>query len=190
MSKMIETALEAAIVKAQELIKRIRFDDEETRKIAFSKAIDSFLNEGKGEVAQSTYKNLKNEPGQQNFWDSLSRETGKSKTNLKDIYSISGEQILSHLPSGSIPGDTKKGKSLFIAALILFAYQNGLQREWVSSLNIAEAVKHAKLYEGGSFANDIGASNWFRKRGVRKGLKYRLSADGISEIKKYFKEEK
>lgn len=111
--------------------------------------------------------------------------TGIDVKKLKDVYVIKNDQIL--LVVSSVPGESKADKQRNLAALILFAYHDGLGREWVTSSLLAEAANHSKLYDTSKFAKNL-KFDWFRAEGVKKGLKYKLSGPGTSRAKEFLSE--
>ncbi|MDO8557202.1 MAG: hypothetical protein Q7R98_01950 [Candidatus Jorgensenbacteria bacterium] len=186
----MEDKISKAIEAAKKLIEQSKIEDIELRKIAFSKAIDYFLADKKlGDSLQPNFGATKIEGDYPSgFWDNLSGASDISVEKLKDVYSIKAEQVLVVLPKTSIKGDTKADQQRFLSALVSFAYHEGIKCEWVSASLLAEAAKHSGLYDTTKFAKNVGGSEWFRTIGKKKGVKYKLSSTGISEIKNYLKE--
>jgi hypothetical protein len=73
-----------------------------------------------------------------------------------------------------------------LAALVLFAYIEGLGQEWVSSLFLAEAARQSKLYDKTRFGKNL-RHEWFRQKGAKKGMMYKLSSPGLSHAKDLLK---
>ena len=176
----MDTKLQEALKKANTEVEKSGIVDPELKKIAFSKAVDFYLQEKPTSILKSTEKKEQTESEGLDFWSSFSHAVGRDIKELKDVYTIKGEQIL--LVLSSIPGSTKAEKQRNLSALVILAYQEGLNREWVSSTNLAEAAAHSKLYDKSRFSKNI-KSDWFRFEGVKKGLKYRLSGPGTSGAK-------
>lgn len=175
----MEQKLQDALKKANIEVEKAGITDLELKKIAFSKAIDFYLNSEKKQIVttgEAYTDNLK----KSNFWTSLVASLGIEEAKLKDIYSVKEEQIL--LVISAIPGESKADKQRNLAALILLAYQEGFNYEWISSSNLAEAAKHSKLYDTSKFAKNL-KFDWFRAEGVKKGLKYKLSGPGTNQAK-------
>ncbi|OGY26704.1 MAG: hypothetical protein A2Z11_04270 [Candidatus Woykebacteria bacterium RBG_16_43_9] len=177
----MNSKLQEALKKANAEVEKSGITDPELKKIAFSKAVDFYLG---SETPQSTIapripKGASDKSD--DFWTSLHDSTGIEINKLKDVYSVKDKQIL--LVISSVPGDSKADKQRNLAALILLAYQEGLNYEWAPSSLLAEAANHSKLYDTSKFAKNIVQSDWFRTEGVRRGLKYKLSGPGVSEAK-------
>jgi hypothetical protein len=176
----METKLQDALKKANVEVKKANITDPELKKIAFSKAVDFYL---QGEKEFTHLQNTKQKADNTNelgFWTNLVSSIGIDEGKLKDVYSIKDKQIV--LVISSIPGESKADKQRNLSALILLAYHNGLGYEWVSSGLIAEAAGHSKLYDTSKFAKNL-KCNLFRSTGVKKGLKYKLSGPGLNEAK-------
>ena len=175
----MDTKLQNALKKANEEVEKAGIKDPELRKIAFSKAVDLYLHSDQipprprqhGEATDTI---------QADFWAMLGTSADIDEKKLRDVFSIKGDQVLVVLPS--IQGEMKADKQRNLAALVLFAYSEGLGQEWVSSAVMAEAAQHSKLYDTSKFAKNL-KHDWFRCEGVRKGSKYRLSGPGLSHAK-------
>jgi len=179
MNNSMENNLQDALKKANAEVEKAGIVDPELKKIAFSKAVDFYL---QGEKTPTLiHKNVSDVISEgSNFWSALASATGIEEKKLKDVYSLRGEQIL--LVISSVPGESKADKQRNLVALVLLAYQDGLNHEWVSSTLVAEAASHSKLYDTSKFAKNLKFS-WFRTEGVKKGLKYKLSGPGTSYAK-------
>jgi len=177
----MDTNLQDALKKANSEIEAAGITDPELKKIAFSKAVDFYLYGLEARPQDDTQK-ISNvtQKRPDNFWRLFKSSTEIEIKKLKDVYSVKGEQILLVMPS--MPGESKADKQRNLAALILFAYQEGFGQEWVSSSLLAEAANHSKLYDTSKFAKNL-KFNWFRTEGVKKGLKYKLSGPGTSHAK-------
>ncbi len=176
----MDSKLQEALKKANSEVEKAKITDPELKKIAFSKAVDFYL-QGEKEPAQSHETVGKiNNTKESDFWATLASSTSIEEGKLKDIYSIKDKQIV--LVISAILGESKADKQRNLAALILLAYHNGLRYEWVSSGLLAEAASHSKLYDTSKFAQNL-KSDSFRSTGVKKGLKYKLSGPGLNEAK-------
>lgn len=184
----MDNKLQDVLKKANAEVEKAMITDPELKKIAFSKAIDFYLH-GTGTDAQSqqSHKNVAGNTQKitDDFWMALESSTGIDAKKLKDVYVVKGEQIL--LIVSSVPGESKADKQRNLAALVLFAYHEGLGREWVTSSLLAEAASHSKLYDTSKFAKNL-KFDWFRAEGVKKGLKYKLSGPGTNRAKEFLLE--
>lgn len=192
MEKSKEETIQTAISQAEKSVKESGIADEELRKIAFAKAIDYFLGNANQLPKTSSNVTVVQSSGQnpstdgQDFWNNLASVTGRQIAQLKDLYTLKDDnQILVVLPK--IKGKTIADQRRNFAALVLLAYHEGLKMEWVPARFVAEAGKHSQLYSDSNFAQDL-KMDWFRTMGKKKGLQYRLSSIGISEVKKYLTE--
>ena len=178
----MDTKLQNVLEKANKEVKNAAITDPELKKIAFSKAIDYYLY-GTKVRSQDTSSKISpdsTEKESDGFWGGVETSAGIEESKLKDVYAVRDDQIL--LIISSVPGEKKADRQRNLAVLILFAYQEGLGREWVSSTLVAEAANHSKLYDTSKFAKNL-KSDWIRTKGVRKGLKYKLSGPGTSHAK-------
>ncbi|MCU0641574.1 MAG: hypothetical protein MUC35_05745 [Candidatus Margulisbacteria bacterium] len=181
----MDSKFQIALKKANAEVKELGVDDPELKKIAFSKAIDFYLNVNRGlkepkelhRIDLITRKPL--EQKDSSFWEKVSDASGCAIDKLKDVYALKDKQI--SLVLSNIPGESKADKQRNLAALILYAYSEGMH-EWTSSTLLAEAAKHSKLYDTNRFAKNI-RHDWFRSHGVRKGIKYKLSGPGMNAVK-------
>ncbi|MDD5589569.1 MAG: hypothetical protein PHQ47_00130 [Candidatus Portnoybacteria bacterium] len=171
----MDIKLQEAFKKAQAEIESAGIADLELKKIAFAKAIDYFLKK-EGSLFPAKEKSGLD------FWPALSNSTGFEERKLKDIYAVDGDQIRLVIDKEKIPGERKSEKQRSLAALVLLAYHNGLGQEWVASSVLAEAAKHSKLYDTSKYSKNL-KHEWFRAQGVRKGLAWRLSASGLSQVR-------
>ena len=175
----MDNKLQDALKKANAEVEKVGITDPELKKIAFSKAVDFYLNAEKAS-APSPRKEDAPSVAASDFWASLGSSTGLEEKKLKDIYSVKDGQVL--VVMSSFPGDSKADKQRNLAALVLLAYGEGMQEEWVSSTRLAEAAQHSKLYDTSKFSKNL-RHQWFRAEGVKKGLKYKLSGPGLSAAK-------
>jgi len=176
----MDTKLQDALKKANVEVEKAKISDPELKKIAFSKAVDFYL-QGEKESAQSRETtNKTNNTKESDFWATLASSTNIEEGKLKDIYSIKDKQIV--LVISAVPGESKADKQRNLAMLILLAYHSGLGYEWISSGLLAEAASHSKLYDTSKFAQNL-KSDSFRSTGVKKGLKYKLSGPGLNDAK-------
>lgn len=179
----MDNKLQDALKKANTEVEKAAISDPELKKIAFSKAVDFYLH-SEDVRSQQSQKNIAvgvpETPG--DFCGTLENATGIDGKKLKDVYAIRNDQIL--LVVSSVPGESKADKQRNLAALILLAYHEGLGREWVTSSLLAEAANHSKLYDTSKFAKNL-KFDWFRAKGVKKGLKYKLSGPGTSRAKEF-----
>jgi hypothetical protein len=177
----MNTRLQEALKKASSEVEASGITDRELKKIAFSKAVDFYLHSldvrPRGDTKDTSDIALQQPDS---FWSLLENSTGVEISSLKDVYATKGNQIL--LVISSIPGDSRAEKQRNLAALVLLAYQEGFNQEWILSTLLAEAAKHSKLYDTSKFAKNL-KSEWFRSEGVKKGLKYKLSGPGVSHAK-------
>jgi hypothetical protein len=181
----MDNKLQDALKRANAEIEKAMITDPELKKVAFSKAVDFYLH-GTDAHPQSSSENISDaKKAPDNFWKVLESSSGIEIKKLKDVYAVKGEQIL--LIVSSVPGEAKADKQRNLAALILFAYHEGLGREWVTSSLLAEAASHSKLYDTSKFAKNL-KFDWFRAEGVKKGLKYRLSGPGTNHAKEFLLE--
>lgn len=181
----MDEKLQEALKKANAEVEKAEITDPELKKVAFSKAVDFYLyaESNQASAGHKVSRATQDKPG--DFWISLANSTGVEAGKLKDIYSLKGEQVL--LVISSVPGDSKADKQRNLAALVLLAYQDGLNREWVSSQLLAEAAKHSRLYDTSKFSKNLVKYDWFRSEGASKGLKYKLSGPGVSEARNAIK---
>jgi len=193
MNKKIKEAIESA----NKLINESSIDDPELKKIAFAKAVDYYLQpaliNGKSDKEKRGSTNLlknKKDNGKQNFWDILSEKSGVKSKVLKDVYLLNhtGDNIQITLLLPKLKGATKASQQRYLTALILFAYQEGLNTDWVPALWLAEAARNSKIYDTSKFAKNIKHSELFRTSGNKKGLKYKLSAAGYNKAKEFLDE--
>lgn len=182
----MDNKLQDALKKANTEVEKAMITDPELKKIAFSKAVDFYLHGTDIQIHPSP-QNVVSEikKTSDNFWEVLESSTGIETKKLKDIYAVKGDQIL--LIVSSVPGESKADKQRNLAALILFAYHEGVGREWVTSSLLAEAASHSKLYDTSKFAKNL-KFDWFRAEGVKKGLKYKLSGPGTNHAKEFLLE--
>jgi len=182
----MDNKLQDALKKANTEVEEAMIIDPELKKVAFSKAVDFYLY-GTDAQPQSSSQNIVGDTKKtpDNFWKVLESSTGIETKKLKDVYAVKGEQIL--LIVSSVPGESKADKQRNLAALVLFAYHEGLGREWVTSSLLAEAASHSKLYDTSKFAKNL-KFDWFRTEGVKKGLKYKLSGPGTNRAKEFLLE--
>lgn len=185
----METKLQDALKKAAAEVEKVGIADVELKKVAFSKAIDFFLGSSgdghaEGNAIHSSRSATHLTPAAADFWINLMNHLGLEQHKLKDLYVLKDKQIT--LAIRTVPGEQKVDRQRNLAALVLLAYQGGLGEEWVSSTLVAEAAKQSGLYDTSKFAGNL-KSEWFRSSGTRKGLKYRLSAQGISHAKELLK---
>jgi len=173
----MDTKLQDALKKANVEVEKAKISDPELKKIAFSKAVDFYL-QGEKESVQS--RETANNTKESDFWATLASSTNIEEEKLKDIYSIKDKQIV--LVISAVPGESKADKQRNLATLILLAYHSGLGYEWISSSLLAEAASHSKLYDTSKFAQNL-KSDSFRSTGVKKGLKYKLSGPGLNDAK-------
>lgn len=184
MNNSMENNLQDVLKKANAEVEKAGITDPEFKKIAFSKAVDFYLH---GSDASSRVNIQETIKGTQktfdDFWELLGSATGIEIGKLKDIYSIKDGQVL--LVVSSVPGNSKSDRQRNLAALILFAYHEGLRNEWVTANFLAKAADHSKLYDTSNFAKNLRSkeTNWFSMHGVKKGLTYKLSGPGISHTK-------
>lgn len=180
-----------AIKLAKESIRGLELDDVE-KSAAMAKAIDYFLKDVKDipmTTAESTIVTLHKDDDAEkvsttgDFWSILESKSRINTNKLKDIFSIKEKQITLVLPN--INGNLIPEKQRNVALLILYAYTNGLGMEWVSSALIVEGLKDFAIYDRNLSRNLDKQSNWFRKKGRKKGLNYKLSGVGIVEAKTY-----
>lgn len=179
----MDTKFQDALKKANAEVEKAGINDPELRKIAFSKAVDFYLGADKDSSpvkTQPTPADVK----KSDFWSALASSADIEEKKLKDVYALKGEQVL--LVMSSIPGESKADKQRSLAALVLFAYSEGLDQEWLSSGLLAEAAQHSKLYDTSKFAKNL-KFEWFRSEGVKRGLKYKLSGPGSSQAKNLLK---
>jgi hypothetical protein len=175
----MDNKLQEALKKANEEVEKAGIKDPELRKIAFSKAVDLYLHSD--QISPQTKQRGKaTDTIQADFWARLGASADMDEKKLRDVFSMKGEQVLLVLPC--IPGETKADKQRNLAALVLFAYGEGLGQEWVSSALVAEAAQHSKLYDTSKFAKNLN-HDWFRHQGVTKGKKHKLSGPGLSNAK-------
>lgn len=176
----MDTKLQDALKRANTEVENAGITDPELKKVAFSKAVDFFLHaeEDDGRVVQKDLSvNGMNQGNDDTFWTCLSGSSEIEIKTLKDIYSKKDEQLLLVM---QIPGESKVDQRRNLAALVLFAYHDGLSYEWVPANLLAEAAKHSKLYSTSKFAKNLRDSDWFRTEGIKRALKYKLSGQGIS----------
>lgn len=176
----MDKKLQDALKKANTEVEQAGITDPELKKIAFSKAVDFYLQGDKESLLLETDVLKTNRKRKWNFWGNISSTSGVEIKRLKDLYSIKDEQIL--LVVSSVPGKSKAERQRNLAILILFAYHEGFEDEWIPANLLAEAAKHSRLYDTSKFAKNL-KTNWFRSEGVRRGLKYKLSGPGISAAK-------
>jgi hypothetical protein len=176
----MDTKLQDALKKANSEVEKAKITDPELKKIAFSKAVDFYLQGEKESVQSREAMHKINNTKESDFWATLASSTNIEEGKLKDIYSIKDKQIV--LVISSVLGESKTDKQRNLAALILLAYHNGLGYEWVSSGLLAEAASHSKLYDTSKFAKNL-KSDLFRSTGVKKGVKYKLSGAGLNQAK-------
>jgi hypothetical protein len=171
----MDSKLQDALQRANNEVEISGITDPELRKIAFSKAVDYYLNEPQVTLNSSEImeppKNIESV-----FWNSLSSAAKIDEAKLRDIYSLKGNQVL--LIVHDIPGNLKTDRQRSLAALILFAYQEGMKSEWVVSTLLSEAAKNSGLYDTSKFAKNLNYS-WFRSTGKKKGVRYKLSGPGV-----------
>lgn len=183
----MDTKLQNALKQANAEVEKIGITDPELKKIAFSKAIDFYLGVKDGPSLvknhNRTQEELQNVPSE-GFWENLASALEFEERELKDIYTLKGEQIT--LAIRTLPGDMKSDKQRNLAALILLAYHEGLGQSEISSTLLAEAAKHSGVYDTSKFSGNL-KSNWFRSTGKKKGLKYKLSGPGVSHAKELLK---
>jgi len=176
----MDKKLQDALKKANAEVEKANITDPELKKIAFSKAVDFYLQSEK-EPAQSRKTVSKiNNTKESDFWATFASSTDIEEEKLKDIYSIKDKQIV--LVISAVLGESKADKQRNLAALILLAYHNGLGYEWIPSGLLAEAASHSKLYDTSKFAKNL-KCDLFRFTGTKKGLKYKLSGPGLNEAK-------
>lgn len=180
MSNTMDNKLQDALKKANDEVKKAGITDPELKKIAFSKAIDFYIQGGKDLSSQPVASREKG--GESNFWSTLSASTDIDEKKLKDVYSVDNKQVRLVIDKNRIPGDSKADKQRSLAALVLLAYHEGLGHEWVSSGFLAEAAKHSKLYDTSKYAKNL-KYDWFRSQGIRRGLSYKLSGPGVSQAR-------
>lgn len=178
---IMNNRLENIFKKANMEVEKSGISDPELKKIAFSKAVDFYLNQENNLTQNQRKSENSNESRANNFWICLSTSTGIQEQTLKDVYAQKDEQIL--LVISLVPGDSKTDRQRNLAALILLAYHEGLNMEWIPAKHLAEAAGHSKLYDTSNFARNLRGYDWFRSEGVKKGVKYRLSGPGINRAK-------
>jgi|SRR3989338_1774172 len=179
----MDTKLQNALKQANAEVEKTGITDPELKKIAFSKAIDFYLGIKDGlPVANSPDRTQEGSQkvSSESFWANLSNALELEERELKDIYTLKGEQVT--LAIRALPGEMKSDKQRNLAALIILAYQEGLGEGEVSSTLLAEAAKHSGIYDTSKFSGNL-KSNWFRSSGKKKGLKYKLSGPGVSHAK-------
>lgn len=192
----MEESIKNAIQQAYTLVKKLNIKDKELKSAAFSKAFDFFILNGAEGLGQKkaaviTKEFVKKDAPYKDkevgsFWTMLSEASGIPTPKLKDIYSLKNDQLQLIIPE--LKGKAKSEKRTSLAVLLLFAFSVGLNKEWVSSLVLAEGAKHYNLYDPNNFSKDLARSDYFRTQGKGKGLEYRLSMGGITEAKSYLKE--
>jgi len=175
----MDTKLQDALKKANEEVEKAGINDPELRKIAFSKAVDFYLHADKGSP-QTRKRSDEADIIKSDLWPNIASSTEIEEKKLRDVYSLKDKQILLVMPS--IPGGSTADKQRNLAALVLFAYSEGLGQEWLSSGLLAEAARHSKLYDTHKFAKNL-KHDWFRSAGIKKGIKYKLSGPGLSHAK-------
>lgn len=185
----MDDKLQDALKKAAAEVEQTGITDVELKKIAFSKAIDFYLGGGNerpdvGATSAQPASAQRVSTGTGDFWANLMNHLPVEQRRLKDLYALKGKQIT--LAIRAVPGEQKADRQRNLVALVLLAYQEGFGDEWVSSVLIAEAAKQSGLYDTSNFSGNL-KSDWFRSMGVRKGLNYRLSAQGISHAKELLK---
>lgn len=184
---MDQEIIKKAIEKANSFIVKLEIKDPELKKIAFSKAVDYFLGQKEGgselDIAEVPSMVPKTDG---DFWNRLSKTSEIENEFLKDIFTKKNNQILLVIPE--VKGKTKADKQRHLSILILFAYHGGLNLEWIPAKLLAEAADHSGLYDTYKFAENIIKSGWFRTKGKKRGLQYKLSASGINEVKNYLRE--
>ncbi len=190
MEKNNDEPIKNAISQAEKVVKASGVEDEELKKIAFSKAVDYFLHDNQN-LTQGVQLSPKSTSTptvsiNQGFWENLAETTGHKIEALKDVYAVKNEkQVLLVIPT--VRGKTLVEQRKNLAALILLAYHEGLKQEWIPANLLAESAKHSNLYSDSKFALNL-KMNWFRTEGQKKGLKYKLSGVGVSEAKKLLTE--
>ncbi len=179
----MDDKLQKALKKAKKEVEKSGITDLELKKIAFSKAVDFYLQEGGKSSLFQSKTTREEDKSESDFWVVLATAVGIDENKLKDIYSIRDKQIL--LVMSSVPGELKAERQRNLAALILFAYHEGFEHEWVSSSLLAKAADHSKLYDTSNFAKNIRSkeTNWFSMKGTKKALTYKLSGPGVNQAK-------
>lgn len=180
----MENRIKSAIIKAQKLIKEMEFDSEYQKNIVFSEAIKYFLYIKNNTLGVDDNINEKGNNTNQNFdfWALLNRATNVDEKNLKDIYALNQDQIQLVMPR--IEGKTTAEQCSFLAVVVSFAYHEGKKLEWVPTRYLVEAARHLNL-DTTNFNRDLGNTGLFRKKGKKKGVEYRLSAQGFVEARSY-----
>jgi hypothetical protein len=164
-----------ALKRANDEVEKSGISDPDLRKVAFSKAVDYYLDEllsPSNSFHGVQYAQAKEAP----FWSNLSSSTKIDETKLRDIYSIKGGQVL--LILRALPGNSNVDRQRSLAALVLLAYQEGLKYEWVTSGLLCEAAKNSDLYDPSRFSRNLNFE-WFRSTGKKRGVKYKLSGPGV-----------
>jgi len=177
--------IQEAIKKAREVIDQLEIDDIELKKIAFSKAIDYFLVPKEYKKEPKKTEIFEEEKPKKNFWNQLSNKSDIEIERLKDIYTIKDGQI--YLIIRELRGEVKAEQQRSLALLILYGYQEGLSKNWVSSSLLAEAAERLDLYDKSKFAKTVGRHLWFRTRGETRGREYKLSTQGLKEAQNYLR---
>lgn len=179
----MDTKLQNALKQANAEVEKIGITDPELKKIAFSKAVDFYLGVKDRVPSERNHDHTQDESQKVSggtFWKNLANTLGLEERELKDVYTLKGEQVT--LAIRAVPGEMKSDKQRNLAALILLAYHEGLEEEEVSSTLLAEAAKHSGIYDTSKFSGNL-KSDWFRSSGKKKGLKYKLSGPGVSHAK-------
>lgn len=188
----MDQKIKLAIKKAQELIKKMQFLSEEQKNISFSKAIDYFLvvedviNKKNGSIISRVNHQIRaiDNEDENDFWSLLEQGSSLDINILKDIYILKKDQIL--LVINNIKGKNSAEQCTYLSLLICFAYHEGKKMEWVPAKYLVEAAKHLN-FNVKNLNRDL-KKEWFRKQGKKKGVKYKLSAPGFLNTKKYLNE--
>lgn len=178
----MENKFQKALKKAHAEIEKANINDPELKKVAFSRAIEFYLHNEllPSQGLQQTDHSVQKTPS--SFWSTLEDITGIETKKLKDIYSIDGDQVRLVMMLPKPESHKKAEKQRELATLVLFAYHEGLKWEWVPSTYLAESAKHSGLYDTSKFAKNL-KMEWFRQKGKRRGLKYKLSSIGTKHAK-------
>lgn len=185
---MNEKQLKNIIQKSQNAVKEMNESDEAIRRAAFDKLFEFYKSMETGvKDAPIPSKGEQDSDFSNDFWGDLSKKTGVQTEKLKDIYSIDASKNALSVIHIGIKGESKKEKRTYLALLVLLAYQNGYEMDWVPASDLKRIAEELSLYDSKRFSQSL-KSDDFRSIGKKKGTKYKLSLPGVQKATEYLKE--